>query len=131
MERCGALPGEPTVELAKLVDSLPNLRFAGVMAWEGHSMEIKDPVAREAEIRRACGALVDTANACRAAGLDVRIVSAGGTGTYLTSAGVEGITEVQAGGGIFGDSTYRDLGANVIPALSSWHRLPAALHPKR
>jgi D-serine deaminase-like pyridoxal phosphate-dependent protein len=118
MERCGVLPCEPTVELAKLVDSMPNLRFAGVMAWEGHAMGIKDLAAREAEIKRACGSLVDTANACRAAGLDVQIVSAGGTGTYLISAGVEGITEVQAGGGIFGDSTYRDLGANVIPALS-------------
>ena len=131
MERCGALPGEPTVELAKLVDSLPNLRFAGVMAWEGHSMEIKDPVAREAEIRRACGALVNTANACRAAGLDVQIVSAGGTGTYLTSAGVEGITEVQAGGGIFGDSTYRDLGANVIPALSIMAQVTSRPTPEK
>jgi D-serine deaminase-like pyridoxal phosphate-dependent protein len=118
MERCGVAPGEATVELGKLVASMPNLRFAGVMSWEGHSMAIKDQTAREAEIRRACGSLVETAEACRAAGLDVQIVSAGGTGTYLISAGVEGITEVQAGGGIFGDSTYRALGANVIPALS-------------
>jgi D-serine deaminase-like pyridoxal phosphate-dependent protein len=118
MERCGVAPGEAAVELAKLVDSMRNLRFAGVMAWEGHSMSIKDPAAREAEIRRACGSLVETAEACRAAGLDVQIVSAGGTGTYLIAAGIEGITEVQAGGGIFGDSTYRNLGANVIPALN-------------
>jgi D-serine deaminase-like pyridoxal phosphate-dependent protein len=131
MNRCGTLPGEPTVELAKLIDSMPNLRFAGVMAWEGHSMAINDPAEREAEIRRACGSLVDTANACRAAGLDVQIVSAGGTGTYLVSAGVEGITEVQAGGGIFGDSTYRDLGANVIPALSIMAQVTSRPTPEK
>jgi D-serine deaminase-like pyridoxal phosphate-dependent protein len=118
MERCGVAPGGPALELAKLVDSMPNLRFAGVMAWEGHAMGIKDLAAREAEIRAACGRLVETAAACRAAGLDVQVVSAGGTGTYLTTAGVEGITEVEAGGGIFGDSLYVDLGANVRPALS-------------
>src|SRR5688572_3021095 len=75
MERCGVAPGEATVELAKLVASMPNLRFAGVMAWEGHSMAIKDQAAREAEIRRACGSLVEAAEACRVAGLDVQIVS--------------------------------------------------------
>ena len=117
MERCGVAPGA-ALELAHLVASMPNLRFAGLMAWEGHSMAIRDANARESEIRRACESLVETAETCRNAGLDVEIVSAGGTGTYLISAGIEGITEVQAGGGIFGDSTYRDLGANVIPALS-------------
>ena len=118
MERCGVLPGKPAVELAKLIESMPNLRFAGLMAWEGHAMSIGDVKGREEEIRSACGRLVETAEACRAAGLDVQVVSAGGTGTYLISAGVEGITEVEAGGGIFGDSVYIDLGANVKPALS-------------
>ena len=118
MERCGVRPGAPAVELAKLVDSMPNLRFAGVMAWEGHAMGVKDPAAREAEIKRAVGELVATADACREAGLAVDIVSAGGTGTYLTTAGVDGVTEVEAGGGIFGDVVYRNLGANVKQALS-------------
>jgi D-serine deaminase-like pyridoxal phosphate-dependent protein len=118
MERCGIAPGKPAIELAELVDSMPHLRFAGLMAWEGHSLGIKDPLERETEVRRACGQLVETAEACRAAGLDVQVVSAGGTGTYLASAAVEGITEVEAGGGIFGDSLYIDLGANVRPALA-------------
>ena len=118
MERAGVLPGQPTVELAKLVDSMPNLRFAGVMAWEGHTMAMEVGDAREAEIRAAVGRLLATAEDCRAAGLTVDIVSCGGTGTYMTTAGIAGVTEVQAGGGVFGDVSYRRLGANVLPALS-------------
>jgi D-serine deaminase-like pyridoxal phosphate-dependent protein len=118
MERCGAAPGAATVELAKQIAECTSLRFAGVMAWEGHAMSIKSEPERIAEINRACGALVETADACRAAGLPVEIVSAGGTGTYLTSAAVEGITEIEAGGGIWGDISYLELGANVKPALS-------------
>lgn len=118
MERCGVLPGNDALELAKFIAAQPHLRFAGLMAWEGHSLGIKDPVAREAEIRRAIGTLIDTADLIRANGLPVDIVSAGGTGTYLVTAGIEGVTEVEAGGGIWGDSSYIDLGANVKPALS-------------
>ncbi|MDQ2684175.1 MAG: DSD1 family PLP-dependent enzyme [Chloroflexota bacterium] len=118
MERCGVAPGEATLDLARFIVDQPNLEFAGLMTWEGHSLGIKDPAEREKEIKRACGSLVETAELLRANGIPVGIVSAGGTGTYLTSAGVEGITEVEAGGGIFGDSSYIDLGANVKPALS-------------
>jgi D-serine deaminase-like pyridoxal phosphate-dependent protein len=131
MERCGIGPGGPAQELARLIGTMPNLRFAGLMAWEGHSMAIADGAERESEIRRACGQLVETAAACRAAGLDVQIVSAGGTGTYLTSAGIEGVTEVQAGGGIFGDSLYVDLGANVKPALAVMAQVISRPTPQR
>jgi D-serine deaminase-like pyridoxal phosphate-dependent protein len=44
---------------------------------------------------------------CRQAGLPVEIVSAGGTGTYYATAYEPSITEIQAGGGIFGDVTSR------------------------
>ena len=118
MERAGVLPGAPAVELAKLVASMPNLRFAGVMAWEGHTMAMQGGDERVAEINAAVNRLLETAQACRDAGLTVDIVSAGGTGTYLTTVGIAGVTEVQAGGGVFGDVVYRRLGVNVKPALS-------------
>ena len=118
MERAGILPGKPALDLAQLVAEQPDLRFAGFMSWEGHATAIADPAQREAEIRTSVGKLLDTVEVAEAAGLTVSIVSAGGTGTYLTTAGIEGITEVQAGGGIFGDVSYRQLGVNVRPALS-------------
>ena len=118
MERAGVAPGTPAVELAELVASMPNLRFAGVMAWEGHTMAMQASDERVTEIKAAVSRLLETAQACCDAGLTVDIVSAGGTGTYLTTAGMSGVTEVQAGGGVFGDVSYRRLGANVVPALS-------------
>jgi D-serine deaminase-like pyridoxal phosphate-dependent protein len=44
---------------------------------------------------------------CRDAGLPVEIVSCGGTGTYWLSATQPGVTEIQAGGGVFCDVHYR------------------------
>ncbi len=118
MQRCGVAPGEPTVELAKLVADSPNLRFAGVMAWEGHTVSMADHETRREEIAKAIGRLTATADAVRAAGLPVDIVSCGGSGTYLHAAPQPGITEVQAGGATMGDGFYRDLEARIEPALT-------------
>ncbi len=118
MDRSGVEPGEPAVALARKIAACEGLRFAGLMAWEGQTMAMAPGPDRERAIVAACELLTGTAAACRDAGLPVGIVSAGGTGTYLVSAAVAGITEVQAGGGIFGDQIYRDLGARVEPALT-------------
>ncbi len=118
MNRGGQLPGDEVLRLAELVGNMQGLKLAGVMTWEGHCMKVADPVERDAAIRSSVGKLVDMAEQIRARGLPVEIVSAGGTGTYLTTASIEGVTEVQAGGGIWGDQLYLNLGANVEPALS-------------
>jgi D-serine deaminase-like pyridoxal phosphate-dependent protein len=118
MQRCGVAPGEPAVELAKTVAASPNLRFAGVMAWEGHTTFTADHATRHEEIKQAIGRLTATADAVRAAGLPVEIVSCGGGGTYITAVRQPGITEIQAGGATMGDGYYRDLEAQVEPALT-------------
>jgi D-serine deaminase-like pyridoxal phosphate-dependent protein len=78
------------------------------MGWEGHTVSIKEPAAKREAISQAVGALVASAEACRAAGLPVEIVSCGGTGTYSVTSALPGVTEMQAGGGIFGDVYYRE-----------------------
>lgn len=108
MHRAGTQPGGPTVELAKRVADMPGIRLAGVMGWEGHAIGERDPDQKRAMIHEAVGQLVETAQMCRAAGIPAEIVSCGGTGTYWITATVPGVTEVQAGGGIFHDLTYRD-----------------------
>jgi D-serine deaminase-like pyridoxal phosphate-dependent protein len=87
------------------------------MTWEGHCMGYADPAEREARIRESIALLLDTVEEAEAAGLTVSVVSAGGTGTYLTTAGIEGVTEVEAGGGIFGDVSYQRFDLQVKPAL--------------
>ena len=118
MNRAGVAPGDAARKLANEMANCQGLRFAGVMTWEGHCWAITDPVERLAEINRAVGSLVATAEQIRADGIPVEIVSAGGTATYLTTSGIEGVTEIQAGGGIFGDLEYLEQGANVQRALS-------------
>jgi D-serine deaminase-like pyridoxal phosphate-dependent protein len=118
MSRAGVQPGAPTVELARRVNELGHLRFAGVMSWEGHACAINEADPRARTIRDAVGLLVDTAEQVRASGIPVGIVSCGGTGTFLNVRDIEGVTEVQAGGGIFGDAFYRALDVPVEPALS-------------
>jgi D-serine deaminase-like pyridoxal phosphate-dependent protein len=119
MHRAGTAPGEPTVELAKRVAASPSLRFVGVMGWEGHTVKVADPVEKQRRIEEAVGLLTQTADACRAAGMPVEIVSCGGTGTYWITARLPGVTEVQAGGGILCDVCYREsMGVDHEPAAT-------------
>jgi D-serine deaminase-like pyridoxal phosphate-dependent protein len=107
MERAGTAPGEATVQLAKRVAlKSPSLRLVGVMGWEGHATPAT--ADKEPRIVEAVGLLTQTAEACRAAGLPVDIVSCGGTGTYWVTAQQPGVTEIQAGGGIMCDMVYRE-----------------------
>jgi D-serine deaminase-like pyridoxal phosphate-dependent protein len=108
MKRCGVQPGAASVALAKEVHSRKGLKFVGVMAWEGHALRIQDQDEKRSTVEEAVTKLLDTARDCRAAGLPVEIISCGGTGTYPFSAAVHGVTEIEAGGGIYGDLVYRN-----------------------
>ncbi len=108
MNRAGVEPGQATVALARCVDACEHLRFVGVMGWEGHSVTVGNAAEKRAIVQRAVGQLVDSAERCRDAGLPVAIVSCGGTGDYAMASGIPGVTEVQAGGGIFCDVHYRE-----------------------
>jgi D-serine deaminase-like pyridoxal phosphate-dependent protein len=126
MNRAGVEPGEPAVALARKVNDCSNLRLAGVMGWEGHTVSMPDAQEKRSAIVRAVGQLIDTAERCRAAGLPVDIVSCGGTGDYAIAAGIAGVTEVQAGGGIYCDLHYRnhmhvdhDFAATILATVTS------------
>ncbi|VWX61774.1 Alanine racemase domain-containing protein [Burkholderiales bacterium 8X] len=106
--RAGVSPGSAGIELARLVQAHPHLHFAGFMAWEGHATRIADPAEKRLTIEHAVRQLTDTAAACRAAGMPTPIVSCGGTGTFDITSELDGVTELQAGGGVFGDIRYRE-----------------------
>ena len=131
MSRAGTAPGAPSVALAREIARRPNLRFAGVMGWEGHAVGMPDAAVRLPAIEQAVGRLVETAEAIRAAGLPVAIVSCGGSGTYLTSAVQPGVTEIQAGGATFGDGFYRELGSPTEPALCLMVQVASRPVPER
>lgn len=107
IRRAGIEPGEPVLAFARMIAAQEGLEFAGVMGWEGHAAPMTDPKEKAAAVAAAVRDLVRSAELCRAAGLPAPIVSCGGTGTYWLSAAQPGVTEIQAGGGIFGDVHYR------------------------
>jgi len=134
MNRCGVQPGEAAVTLAKEINKREGLKFEGLMAWEGHTLRIKDIDEKREMVTEAVNKLIDTARQIRAADIPVNIVSCGGTGTYPLSAaaGVNGITEIEAGGGIYGDLVYsRNFGIDHPMAMTVISTVISRPHPNR
>lgn len=109
MRRCGVRSAEAAVELARRVSETPGLRFDGLMGYEGHTLFIPDPDAKRQAIDEAIGRLLAAKSAVENAGLPCRIVSAGGSGSYQFTADIPGITELQAGGGVFACRYYTEI----------------------
>ncbi|MEE3259227.1 MAG: DSD1 family PLP-dependent enzyme [Candidatus Latescibacterota bacterium] len=107
MGRVGIQPGAPALALAQAICAQPGLQFKGLMGYEGHVLDITPPKAKEHACHAALDLLVQTRDLLIENGLEVEIVSAGGTGSYELCARHDGISELQAGGGIFMDAMYR------------------------
>ena len=132
MRRAGLAPGATCVPLAEFIAAQPGVKFAGLMGWEGQTAGIADRQEKTAAITAAVAALVETAALCRNAGLPVEIVSCGGTGTYWITATLPGVTEVQAGGGVFCDVHYRrDFGVTHPYALTVMTTVTSRPTPQR
>lgn len=106
LHRCGVASPQEAVNLAARVADTPGLRFEGLMGYEGHTLMIADRNQKRAAINEAIGQLLSARSAVESAGLACRIISAGGTGSYQYTADIGGITEIQAGGGIFACQYY-------------------------
>lgn len=107
LARSGVPPGDAALELGQQVQAESSLSLHGLMAWEGHTTRIADADVKARAIRDCVGQLTLTAQQCLQAGLPIGIVSCGGTGTFETASLLPGVTELQAGGGVFGDRRYR------------------------
>jgi D-serine deaminase-like pyridoxal phosphate-dependent protein len=108
LNRVGVQPGKATLELAQAIERLKGVKLAGIMGYEGHLLRIQDPAEKRRQIGEAIGTLTHCADQLRRSGIGCDIVSAGGTGSYQITAGLPGVTELQAGGGIFMDPFYRN-----------------------
>jgi len=105
--RCGTDPGEPTLELARLINEHSNLHLRGLLGYEGFCQNIRSLEERTEKAHGAMEMLVSTKELLEDKGLDVEIVSAGGTGTHMITGRYPGVTEVEAGSYVFMDATYR------------------------
>jgi len=108
MGRCGTLPGEETLALAQHIQTLPGLRFCGLMGYEGHLVMVPDWAERKQKTLAEVARLTGTADLLRKNGIPVEIVSSGGTGTHEITGHIAGVTELQVGSYMTMDAQYRE-----------------------
>ena len=109
MGRCGIIPGQAAVELAKEIARSPGLEFQGVMAVPPMA------AATETDLRQQLQPALDTRELLEREGLSGN-VSVAGTHNYNVAAGIDGITEVQAGSYPLMDFQYCQLRPEFRPA---------------
>ena len=106
MGRCGVAPGEPALELARMIDESPGLKFGGLQAYHGGAQHIRDHTERGAAIQRAIDASVQTKQLLATGGLACEAVTGAGTGSYRFEARSGVYTELQCGSYVFMDADY-------------------------
>jgi len=79
------------------------------MGYEGHVIGL-DPEEKREACRVAIKPLLETAEMLRDDGLPCEIVSAGGTGTFSSTARIPGVTELQCGTYAVMDILFREVG---------------------
>lgn len=106
MARCGVKNYKDLHSLAVFASQLSGVEFKGVMGYEGHMALTPEKELREQGGRKATQLLLEMVSKLRQSGLEVPIVTGGGTGTYQHYFDMKGVTEIEAGSYIFMDKTY-------------------------
>lgn len=115
--RCGIEPGQAALELAEAIQLAPHLDFVGVLSTADPILTA-DPVALATAWRQQLQPLMDTRVKLEKAGLDVCLVSVGGTTNYEIAGTTEGVTEVQAGTYALMDARYGQYLSTLQPAAN-------------
>ena len=115
LNRCGVEPGQPAVGLARAVSKAQGLHFAGLMTYEGTILK-EDPDELAAESRKWIQQVLDTREMVEKAGVEVKVVSVGGTYNYEIAGAMAGVTEVPAGSYALMDYRYRQYRSQFQPA---------------
>jgi D-serine deaminase-like pyridoxal phosphate-dependent protein len=111
--RCGVLPGEPTLALARHVATTPGLTLRGIMTHEGHAYSATPATLREVS-QQAGRVMVELAGLLRADGHEAPVVSVGSTPSARHIAEVPGVTEVRPGTYVFQDYNQIRLGVATV-----------------
>lgn len=108
--RTGVQPGQPAVELAQLIETLPNVTFVGLQSYDGSAAHTTPYDARAARTTTTMGKAVETKALLERSGIACPMVTAGSTGTYRVDSENPGITELQPGSFVFMDMEYGMIG---------------------
>jgi len=106
MHRCGVEPGEPALALAKAIAASPNLRFAGLQAYQGRAQHIRSNEERRAAIAAAADAVRATRSLLDKSGVPCPTVTGAGSGTFMFEVAQGAWDEIQPGSYVFMDRDY-------------------------
>ncbi len=104
--RCGVSTSQDVVNIAKLIDSADNLKFAGIQAYQGAMQHMELYEDRKAKIDIAVDMVRDAVTALKAQGLECDIVGGAGTGSYYFEGNSGVYNEMQCGSYAFMDADY-------------------------
>ena len=110
IKRSGVIAGDPALALAQMIDKMPNLKFRGILAYDGGVQHVKGYQKRKEQALKNFEPIIMTYEKMKASGLNLEIFSGGGTGTYDIMTAVKGFTDVQVGSYAFMDCQYIVIG---------------------
>ena len=108
--RTGIQPGQPALELAQLIDSLPSVSFVGLQSYDGQAAHTTPFDARATRTSSTMGKAVETRALIEKSGIACPLVTGGSTGTYRFDSDNPGMTELQPGSFVFMDMEYGQIG---------------------
>ncbi len=104
--RCGVTTSQDVVNIAKLIEAAPGLKFAGIQAYQGAMQHLDLYEDRKAKIDIAVDMVSDAVQALKAQGLECDIIGGGGTGSYYFEGNSGVYNELQCGSYAFMDADY-------------------------
>jgi D-serine deaminase-like pyridoxal phosphate-dependent protein len=113
-QRCGVPDADAALALARRIVDAPGVSFEGIMTFAGQSYDAGTKAAVEGVARHDADVLGAAAEVIRAAGIDVAVVSAGGTPTARRVAEIGGITEIRPGAYALSDRDQVALGWGTL-----------------
>ena len=106
--RCGVPPGAAAVPLARAIELHASMRFAGLQAYNGKLQHIRSMAERRAAVAEVAQQIQRTRDALTEAGIEVPLVTGGGSGAFAAEVATGQYGEIQAGSYVFLDAEYAD-----------------------
>ena len=104
--RCGVNTTQDVVNIAKMIDAAPSLKFAGIQAYQGAMQHLDLYADRKAKLDAAIAQVADAVQGLKSNGLECDIVGGGGTGSYYFESASKVYNELQCGSYAFMDADY-------------------------
>lgn len=123
--RCGMRSPDQALSLAKQIVRHRRLSLEGLQGYQGILQQVRNYGERTGLAEKALGLLQQSADTLRKNGIDIDVLTGGGTGSSRIDLELGGLTELQAGSYIFMDTNYAaiqwSLDGDGVPFEPSLH----------